>query len=216
MKKIVIIASTSGSVLLKTLTIEKIRNSILMVISDRECGAIEVAKSFGVDTHILSASSGSEFSDKLVKYFQEQDIDIFISFYTRLFSANFLNQYSNKVYNFHPSLLPACPGQDGFGDTLRSGSKYMGSTLHLVDEGMDTGRPVIQSIHPIMPTLTFEENRHIIFIQQCKIFIQFVLWIQDNRVDNGRVLEANYNFSQFCPNLESSIASNFELLLKVG
>lgn len=214
MKKIVIIASTSGSVLLKTLTIEKVRNSIFMVVSDRECGAIEVAKSFGIDTHILPATSGSQFSDKLASYFKEQDIDIFISFYTRLFSGSFLNQYLNKVYNFHPSILPACPGQDGFGDTLKSGSKYMGSTLHLVDEGMDTGKPVMQSISHIDPKLSVAENRHIIFTQQCKIFIQFILWIQDNRINENQVLDANYNFSQFCPNLESSAALNFEVLLR--
>lgn len=215
MKKIVIIASTSGSVLSKVLELEQIRSSIYMVISDQDCGAIEVAKKLNIQNHIIPCSSGKEFSSNLVSFFKNEDIDIFISFYTRIFSSIFLNKYPNKVFNFHPSLLPACKGKDGFGQTVRSGSKFMGSTLHIVDEGIDTGKPVIQSIHPIMPSLTFDENRHIIFIQQCKIFIQFILWLNQNRVINGDIKDGSYRLEEFIPNLESSLALNFNVKLNL-
>jgi phosphoribosylglycinamide formyltransferase-1 len=208
-----VVASTSGSVMSKALNLDDIKKSIYMVISDRECGAIDLARQFGIKTAILTSNTGKQFSDKLLDYFKDDEIDIFISFYSRIFSANFLREYNNKVYNFHPSLLPACKGKDGFGQTLRSGTKYMGSTLHLVDEGIDTGEPVVQSISIIDPNISTIENRHIIFVQQCKIFIQFILWVNEGRVLAGTIKDASYSFDNFAPNLEHSSAIDFNVEL---
>ncbi|MDA1381029.1 formyltransferase family protein [Plesiomonas shigelloides subsp. oncorhynchi] len=73
---------------------------------------------------------------------------LFISFYTRLLSDVFLKAHPHRVINFHPSILPACPGMDGFGDTLKSGALFIGSTVHFIDEGMDTGKPILQAAFP--------------------------------------------------------------------
>jgi len=55
-----------------------------------------------------------------------------------------INQTANmpRIMNIHPSLLPAFPGVDGYGDTFRYGCKVGGCTVHFVDEGEDTG-PII-------------------------------------------------------------------------
>ncbi|WP_201527694.1 phosphoribosylglycinamide formyltransferase [Psychrobacter frigidicola] len=210
MKKIVIIASTGGSVLSKVLHLPSIQNSIFMVVSDRQCTALDVAQKFGVDTKILSAKSGKEFSIKLVDFFKDKDVSYFLSFYTRIFTEELLNTYEDKVLNFHPSILPACPGTDGFGDTVRSGAKFIGSTLHFVDLGIDTGMPLIQSSFPYQPSLTLKQNRHRVFIQQCKIFIQFIEWDNQNRIKDCSVLESKYELSEFVPNLDSNLAIEFD------
>lgn len=210
MKKIVVIASTGGAVLSKVLHLASIKKSIFMVVSDRQCGALDVAQKFGIDTKILSAKNGKEFSLKLVDFFEDEDIDYFLSFYTRILTEDLLNTYKDKVLNFHPSILPACPGLDGFGDTVKSGSKFIGSTLHFVDTGIDTGIPLIQSSFPYQPFLTLEENRHRVFVQQCKIFIQFTEWVNENRVKGYSILESKYGLSEFAPNLDSNLAIEFD------
>ena len=182
-----------------------------MVVSDRSCDAIKVAESHGIKTSILKSSCGTEFSAKLIDLFKEDNVDAFLSFYTKLFSSEFVNSYPFKVYNFHPSILPACPGMDGFGDTIKSGSKFIGSTLHLVDEGLDTGKPLIQSVYPLNSNISLTRNRHIIFVQQCKIFIQFVIWLSQDRIDKNVVREANYLFEEFSPNLDSTEAKLFSV-----
>ena len=214
MKNIVIIASTSGSVLSKVLNLDEVRASIYMVVSDRCCGAIELADSHGLKTAVLTSNSGKEFSAKLIDFFKDDKVDVFLSLYTKLFSVDFLIKYPSRVYNFHPSILPACPGMDGFGDTIKSGSKFFGSTLHLVDEGVDTGTPLIQSVYPFNPNISVKENRHIIFVQQCKIFIQFVVWLNQERIDKSTVKDANYFFEEFAPNLESDVAKSFSVEFK--
>jgi len=50
-----------------------------------------------------------------------------------------------RIMNIHPSLLPAFPGVDGYGDTIRYGCKVGGCTVHFVDEGEDTGPIIGQS-----------------------------------------------------------------------
>lgn len=209
MKKIVVIVSTGGSVLSKVLHLSSIRKSIFMVVSDRHCAALDLAQKFGIDTKVLDAKNGQEFSIKLVDFFKDDNVDYFLSFYTKIFTEVLLNNYKNRVLNFHPSILPACPGKDGFGDTIKFGSKFIGSTLHFVDSGIDTGLPLIQSSFPYQPFLKLEENRHRVFIQQCKIFIQFVEWANQNRVKSFYVLDSKYEQSEFSPNLDSILAIEF-------
>jgi phosphoribosylglycinamide formyltransferase 1 len=62
--------------------------------------------------------------------------------YMAIVTPLFLERFPNRVVNIHPALLPSFPGADGIGDALRYGVKVTGVTVHLVEEGMDTG-PVI-------------------------------------------------------------------------
>ena len=47
--------------------------------------------------------------------------------------------YPSHIVNIHPSLLPSFPGKDAIGQAIEHGVKVTGVTVHLVDEGMDTG-----------------------------------------------------------------------------
>jgi phosphoribosylglycinamide formyltransferase 1 len=62
--------------------------------------------------------------------------------YMAIVTPVFLERFSNRVINIHPALLPSFPGGDGMGDALAYGVKVTGVTVHLVEEGMDSG-PII-------------------------------------------------------------------------
>lgn len=209
MKKVVIIISTGGSVLSKVLEIDEIKRSIYYIISDRECGALDVARRHNIPYKVLICKNSSEFSDKLNIFFSNIAIDMFVSFYTKLFKGEFLNSTRGKLINFHPSILPACPGLDGFGDTVRSGSQYIGSTVHFVDGGIDTGKPIFQSCTSYNPDISIEENRHKVFVQQCKMLIQIIVWLNNDRIDSRGIRDGKYMFSEFVPNLDSRLAIDF-------
>ena len=57
----------------------------------------------------------------------------------RLIGQRFLAAYPSHIVNIHPSLLPSFPGKDAIGQAIEHGVKVTGVTVHLVDEGMDTG-----------------------------------------------------------------------------
>lgn len=64
--------------------------------------------------------------------------------YMQLLTPAFLDRFPGRVINVHPSLLPAFPGARPIEDTVAAGATVTGVTVHLVDEGVDTGRVLAQ------------------------------------------------------------------------
>jgi phosphoribosylglycinamide formyltransferase-1 len=62
--------------------------------------------------------------------------------------------------NVHPSLLPAFPGARPIDDALAAGVQTTGVTVHLVDEGVDTGPILVQEAVPVEPRDSLEERIH--------------------------------------------------------
>lgn len=205
--KIAFIVSTNGGVLSKVIENDYFRNSLEIVISDRECGALEIANKYGKKTLLLPSKSGLEFSNQLVEQIDLDKFDLFISFYTRLFRGAFLDKVKGKLINVHPSILPAFPGMNGFEDTLKNGTKFYGATVHFIDEGIDTGAPIIQCARALDPSMSEKESRHLLFIDQCKMLLQTVKWMDEGRVrkegaSRCYVESAKYQLSYYAPNLD--------------
>lgn len=203
----VVISSTGGSVLRALLADDFFRERICCVVSDRQCGAIDVALNYGVATKIYNTKSDADFSEFLLSEFIDAPPDLFVSFYTRLFRGRFLDFSRRRLVNMHPSILPAFPGRDGFGDSIKYGVKFVGATIHLVDEGMDTGLPIIQAAIPCDPHKKTAEVRHLVFQQQCKMLLQLIKWVDQGRMifdERGLplIVDAKYEVGEFSPNLD--------------
>ncbi len=69
--------------------------------------------------------------------------------YMRLLSAEFVGAFRQRVLNIHPSLLPSFPGLHPQRQALEAGVRISGCTVHLVDEGLDSGPIVEQRAVPI-------------------------------------------------------------------
>lgn len=70
--------------------------------------------------------------------------------YMRLLSPDFVAAFRRRILNIHPSLLPAFPGLDAQAQALAHGVKVSGCTVHLVDEGLDSGPIVVQRTVPVL------------------------------------------------------------------
>jgi phosphoribosylglycinamide formyltransferase-1 len=70
--------------------------------------------------------------------------------FMRLVKPGLLAAFPDRVLNIHPSLLPAFPGLRAWEQALHYGAKVAGCTVHLVDEGMDTGPILIQRAVPVL------------------------------------------------------------------
>ena len=76
---------------------------------------------------------------------------VILSGYMRLLSPVFVKVWKGRLLNIHPSLLPKDPGAHAHRDALADGATITGCTVHLVDEGMDSGPILAQrqlNIHP--------------------------------------------------------------------
>ena len=76
--------------------------------------------------------------------------------YMRLLSPELVGRYRRRMLNIHPSLLPAFPGLDVQQQALDWGVKLSGCTVHLIDEGLDSGPIVVQRAVPVLDDDTAE------------------------------------------------------------
>jgi phosphoribosylglycinamide formyltransferase-1 len=79
--------------------------------------------------------------------------------FMQILTPAFLERFPERVINVHPSLLPAFPGAHAVRDQLAAGATESGVTVHLVDEGVDTGPILLQEPVPVLPGDT-EETLH--------------------------------------------------------
>jgi len=91
-----------------------------------------------------------------------------------------------KIMNIHPSLLPAFPGVDGYGDTFRYGCKVGGCTVHFVDEGEDTGPIIGQSSFNITATDDLERIKAKGLDQEWRLYPKCIQYLAEGRI---RVVE---------------------------
>lgn len=71
--------------------------------------------------------------------------------YMRLLSPRFVGAYRHRIVNIHPSLLPSFPGLNAHRQALDHGVRWSGCTVHLVDDGLDSGPIVVQRVVPVEP-----------------------------------------------------------------
>jgi phosphoribosylglycinamide formyltransferase-1 len=76
---------------------------------------------------------------------------VVLSGYMRIFSPWFVKRWKGRLVNIHPSLLPDFPGAHAHRDTLAAGVSVTGCTVHLVDEGVDSGPILAQREIDVLP-----------------------------------------------------------------
>jgi phosphoribosylglycinamide formyltransferase-1 len=112
--------------------------------------AVSRAASAGIETFELGVSDFASrdqwdraLSDKVASY----DPDLVVSAgFMKLAGSAFLERFGGRYINTHPALLPAFPGMHGAQDALEYGVKVTGATLFVVDDGVDTGPIVAQTV----------------------------------------------------------------------
>jgi phosphoribosylglycinamide formyltransferase-1 len=80
--------------------------------------------------------------------------------YMRVLSTAFLERFPLRVVNVHPSLLPSFPGLRAIEQAVEAGVEETGVTVHLVDEGVDTGPVLRQEPVSVEPRATLVERIH--------------------------------------------------------
>ena len=93
------------------------------------------------------------FCEHLLAYLQQNEIDYIFSYYTNFYSQKLRDAYQDRIINFHPSLLPAFKGLDGFGDTVAYFSRFTGNTVEFIDQAMDEGKIIMQTACPLDTTV---------------------------------------------------------------
>ena len=160
---------------------------IALVISNRgDAAGLERAKSLGLETRFIS-SKGRErdaYDLELVAALREAQVDIVcLAGFMRLLGPNFVRAFAGRILNIHPALLPAFPGLDAQKQALDYGVKFAGCTVHLVDEGVDTGPIVQQAVVPVVEEDTVESLSARILQEEHRIYSEAIRLMCEDRVE---------------------------------
>ncbi len=118
--------------------------------------ALERARAAGVPTFAVLKRDHPDreaFDRAVAARLREHGVEwVCLAGYMRLVTPAFLESFPGRVLNIHPSLLPSFPGLHAQQQAFDHGVKVSGCTVHLVDEGADTGPIVGQLAVPVLET----------------------------------------------------------------
>lgn len=151
MLSIVVLISGSGSNLRAIL--EACENplfpaKVISVGADNPAPGLAFAEQFSVPTFVVepkffdSKEAWAKALEKSTDYLKP-DLVVLAGF-MRILPESFVNAFQGRLINMHPSLLPLFPGAHAVRDALAAGASETGSSIHLVDAGIDTGAVISQ------------------------------------------------------------------------
>ncbi|MFC4942807.1 phosphoribosylglycinamide formyltransferase [Pseudonocardia sp. GCM10023141] len=133
------------------------------------------AERAGVPTFTVRVRDHTDRADwdaALAKAVAEHRPDLVVSAgFMKILGPGFLAGVGCPVINTHPALLPSFPGAHGPADALAYGVKVTGATVHLVDEGVDTGPVLAQGAVVVEPGDTVDTLHERIKIEERRLLV---------------------------------------------
>jgi len=125
-----------------------------------------------------------EYDARLVEELRARGVQLVcLAGFMRVLTPVFLSAFAERVLNIHPSLLPAFPGMHAVRQALQAGVRVSGCTVHIVDEGTDTGPILIQAAVPVQEGDTEETLAARILAQEHRIYPRAIQLVAEGRVE---------------------------------
>lgn len=189
MLSVVVLISGSGSnlrALLEAAQSPLFPVRILAVGSDKPATGFEHAELFGVPTFVVEPDSfetREAWAKTLlgnIQHFQPELV--VLAGFMRILPPEFVAALTPNLINTHPSLLPAFPGAHAVRDALAAGATATGVTIHVVDEGVDTGPRLKQAEVAVLPGDTEEQLHQRIKLVERQLLVDVVLEIAEQKM----------------------------------
>lgn len=191
-KKIVVLISGNGSNLQALIDAchrpkQPIKAEIIAVFSNvASAYGLVRAQQAGIADHFVDPSHWPDrqaFDLALRKNIDRYQPDLVVlAGYMRILSTDFVQHFSGRLINIHPSLLPKYPGLHTFRRALANGDKEHGASVHFVTEELDGGPVILQARVPILPQDTETSLQQRVQTVEHKIYPQVVDWFIAGRL----------------------------------
>jgi phosphoribosylglycinamide formyltransferase-1 len=159
-----------------------------VVVSDRkDAPALERAHRAGIRAVHLDPGAYPDraaFDDAVATVLDEHRVALVcLAGYRRLLSPAFVHRYRDRILNIHPALLPAFPGLRAQRQALEHGVKVAGATVHLIDEGVDTGPIVLQAAVPVRENDTEASLAARILVEEHRLYPEAIRLYAEGRLE---------------------------------
>lgn len=116
---------------------------VVAVLADRDCFGLRRAEKMSIPTAVVAPADSADrahwngrLADEVASHTPAWVVS---AGFMRILGPTFVDSFAGRIINTHPALLPAFPGNRAVADALAYGARVSGSTIHIVDEGVDTG-----------------------------------------------------------------------------
>src|SRR5579863_9586025 len=197
MKNLGILLSGRGSnfeAIARNVAEGKIPARIAVVVSNlEEAPGLERARQLGLNARFFPSHGKDReaYDREVVATLKEFHVDLVcLAGFMRILSPYFIREFPRRILNIHPALLPSFPGEDAQRQALEHGVKFTGCTVHLVDEGMDTGPIVAQAVVPVRDGDTEATLSARILAEEHRIYSEAICLLLDDqlRIEGRRVI----------------------------
>ena len=195
---IAVFISGSGSNL-QALIDSPFGGSIAVVVSNKaDAYGVQRAEQAGIPVRVISHRKKKriDFETEIIESLSDFDVKwILLAGFMRILSPHFLSAFPQRVVNIHPSLLPSFPGLHAQKQAWDAGVQLSGATIHLVDEGVDSGEILIQGAVPRLASDDFSSFSSRILEIEHTIYPRVLSWIcTDALADTQRPKSGRYIF----------------------
>ena len=161
--RLAVLISGGGSGLSSILSFQssepRSHRTVLVIADSENAGGLEHGRSAGIATMGIPLPLGLQRTERrlahesmILRQLKSSGVELVVlSGYMRILTPSFVAKWKGRLLNIHPSLLPDFPGAHAHRDALAAGVKTTGCTVHLVDEGVDSGPILAQREVPILP-----------------------------------------------------------------
>ena len=164
-----------------------------VVVSNVETAlALERARTAGIPAVFRDhrGKKREDFDGEIVEILRAHHVDLVcLAGFMRLLSPVFIRAFPGRILNIHPALLPAFPGLDAQRQAWEHGAKVSGATVHIVDEGLDSGPIVAQEAVAVLSSDTPEslaarilEVEHCLYPRAVRIMLESRCRVEGRRV----------------------------------
>ena len=138
---------------------------------------LEKARRRGLKTLVIPSRGvpREDYDRSLVYELRRHRVDLVcLAGFMRILSPVFVRAFPNRILNIHPSLLPAFPGLNSQRQALEYGVHFSGCTVHLVDEGVDSGPILLQAAVPVLESDDEESLAARILAEEHRLYPQAI------------------------------------------
>ena len=162
--------------------------NIKVVISNNpDAYALERSKKHGIPTVVIRHDDfrdREDFDRRVIEVLKDYAVELVVlAGFMRVITPAFLGVFPMKIMNIHPALLPAFPGVHAQQRAVEYGVKFSGCTVHFVDEDVDTGPIIIQSVVPVYDDDTEESLAARILKEEHRIYPRAIQFYAEGRIE---------------------------------
>lgn len=169
-----------------------IHGKIELIISNkRDAYGLIRGKEAGIESLYINPKdfeNDEQYNLRLIREFKDRNVDmVVLAGYLKILSGEFIREFKNRIINIHPSLIPSFCGDGYYGEKVHRavidyGCKLTGATVHIVDEGTDTGPIILQRSVEVEEDETVQSLQGKVLKIEHQLLVKAIKLYCDNRI----------------------------------